>query len=238
RIPTLALLGLLTLSTGCQNTGPGRRTVAGPLDDGLLQFVDEGARDRIRTARIEHIEAQDATAAAEFLEKASRGRRRTLSADVRAAAKRLKDEERRVAQAVRDGDVARAEASSGDVQEARDELASYERAAELQEAQSAELRALVALERAEESHALAVIDLFKARALLGTGRPDTADIDLALYERVERERETQIELAKTVLRAAQRELHIAETDASAPVEVGAPRDAAVESVDDAPGGGR
>ncbi|MEL6716415.1 MAG: hypothetical protein AAFP86_21730, partial [Planctomycetota bacterium] len=119
------------------------------------------------------------------------------------------------------------------VQDAREQLASLERAAELQEAQAAELSALVSLERAEEAHAEAVVHLLKARALVRTGRPDTVDIDIALYERVERERETEIELAKTVLRAAQRELHIAETDATAPVPVEGPADAAAESADEA-----
>jgi hypothetical protein len=96
------------------------------------------------------------------------------------------------------------------VNAARAAVSLAEKKVALHEARAKELAAQVALSKAEEAHAAAVIDLHKARALATLERPETAAIDVEGYERVERECETEIELAKTVLRAAQREVMIAE----------------------------
>ncbi len=205
--PTTLLLAAMLIA-GCQNFG-GRSRAS--LDDGLLQFAEADARDEITAARMALIEAGDATAGAMHQSKHAGADRKVLDAELRAAKERISREQDRIKT------LAEVEMQASRTQEMDEALAAAERDLEickqkilLHDARAEELKAQLNLAKAEESHAAAVVDLLKARALKDLGREETASIDVLKFERAERDCETEIEIAKTVLRSAQREVGILE----------------------------
>lgn len=205
--PTTILLAAMLIA-GCQTYGgPSRAS----LDDGLLQFAEADAKDAITAARMALIEAGDATAGAKHQTKHAGADRKVLDAELRAAKERVRREEDRIeslaeveleAERSREMDEALAEAQR-DLDVCKQQIL-------LHDAKAEELKARLSLAKAEESHAAAVVDLLKARALKELGRDETASIDVLKFERAERDCETNIEIGKTVLRSAQREVSILE----------------------------
>ena len=204
------LLLLATLAVASCNQG-GRYRSAGKLDDGLLQYTSPERQQEISAARMDLIESEDATAAAKHRASTADADRKVLSAELKDAKERVAREEERTRA------LAEAEMDSERITEADEALAEARKAVEvaqgrldLHDAKVQELEAQVELAEAEQAHAAAVVDLRKARALAALERPETEKIDVAAFERVERERETVIEHAKLELRSAQREVSVLE----------------------------
>lgn len=198
----LAPLAALLLLASCAQTGS--RRSAGSLDDGLLQYVDEASRQEIQDARMALMEASDKRAAAEYRVEHADGDRSVLKAEKRAASEKVKLERERVA-AMTD-----VEAGTEAPQEAQDalaaaarELTAAENRIELHEAQAEVLKAELALAKAEEDHAEAVVNVWKARAIKELGNEESSSIDVFAYENDEHECGTEIEIAKIRLWSAQ-----------------------------------
>lgn len=204
---TLILVALAAFSCA---TG-GRYRSAGSLDDGLLQYASESEREAVSAARMAFIESQDATAAAEHRSKHAGADRKVLAAELRAAKDRVsREQERMAALAEVEVDAERLAEMKGALSEAEKEVQVAEQKISLHDAQAEELKAQVKLAKAEEDHAAAVVDLRKARALKSLEREETNGIDVSVFERAERDCETEIEINKTVMRSAQREVSILE----------------------------
>jgi len=206
--PTTLFLAAILLA-GCQNYGGYSRA---SLNDGLLQFAEASAKDEIKTARMSLIEAGDATAAARHDARHAGADRKVLQAELRAARERLGREKERSAALAKVVHVEEERAVEIDesVATAQHELSVCQQRVQLHDAKAEVLKVHLDLAKAEEAHAAAVVDLLKARALRDLGREETAAIDVLKFERAERDCETEIEIAKTVLRSAQREVSILE----------------------------
>jgi hypothetical protein len=204
RSNTIAILGstLLTLlAAGCANTGGRTR---GSLDDGLLQFVDEAAKQEVQEARVIHMQAIDERAAAEYRVKHADGDRRVLVAERRAANEKVKLERERVKTLtdVESGTEAPAEAHEALAAASRD-LESAQDRIDLHEAQIDVLKAELDLAKTEEAHAAAVVDVWKARALKTLDGEQSTKIDLFAFESKEHDCGTEIEISKIRLWSAQ-----------------------------------
>lgn len=201
---SLLLVAALAVAS-CNQSG--RYRSAGKLDDGLLQYTTAEEQEEISAARMNLIESEDATAAAEHRASTADADRKVLEAELEDAEERVAREEERT-RALADGERL-AEANTA-LAEARRTVEVAQGKLDLHDAKALELEAQVDLAEAEEAHAAAVVDLRKARALASLERPETEKIDVAAFERAERERETAIEHAKLELRSAQREVSVLE----------------------------
>ncbi|MEM8710008.1 MAG: hypothetical protein AAGG01_03580 [Planctomycetota bacterium] len=195
-------MAALLLLASCAQTG-GRRST-GSLDDGLLQYIDEASRAEIQDARMTLMEASDQRAAAEYRVEHANGDRGVLKAEKRAASEKVKLERERVAAMtdVETGTEAPQEAQDALTSAVR-ELTAAENRIELHEAQAEVLKAELALAKAEEDHAEAVVNVWKARAIKDLGNEESSAIDVFAYESEEHECTTEIEIAKIRLWSAQ-----------------------------------
>ena len=200
-IPVLgsSLLALLVVS--CAHTGSRTR---GSLDDGLLQFVDEAAKQEVQEARVAHMQAIDERAAAAYRVEHADGDRRVLIAEKRAAAEKVKLERERikVLTDIESGTEAPPEAHEA-LSVADRELQSAEHRIELHDAQLEVLKAELDLAKSEEAHAAAVVDVWKARALKSLNNEQSSKIDIFAYESTEHDCGTEIEISKIRLWSAQ-----------------------------------
>ncbi len=199
-----AVLGsslLVLLVAGCAHTGSRTR---GSLDDGLLQFVDEAAKQEVQEARVVHMQAIDERAAAEYRVEHADGDRRVLIAEKRAASEKVKLERERIKMLtdVETGTEAPAEAHNA-LSAANRELESAQHRIELHEAQIDVLKAELDLAKTEESHAAAVVDVWKARAIKSLNNEQSTSIDIFAYESAEHDCGTEIEISKIRLWSAQ-----------------------------------
>lgn len=205
--PTTILLAAFFLAS-CQTSGSYSRA---SLDDGLLQFAEAGAKDEITAARMALIEASDATAAAEHQAKHTGADRRVLGAEQRAAKDRVsREKERAKALAEVELEAGRSQQVDEALAAAKQDLETCEQKILLHDAKADVMETMLKLAKAEEAHAAAVVDLLKARALKELGREETASINLLKFDRAERDCETEIEIAKILLRSSQREVSILE----------------------------
>lgn len=201
RTTTFGPLLLSLLAAGCAHSGSRRH---GPLDDGLLQFVDSSAKQEVKEARVAHMQATDERAAAEYRVEHADGDRRVLIAEKRAASERVKLERDRVAAMtdVESGTEAPAEAQEA-LATASSDLRAAEDRIELHEAQIDVLKAELDLAKAEEDHASAVVNVWKARAIKSLNNEQSMAIDLFGYESTEHDCGTEIEIAKIRLWSTQ-----------------------------------
>ncbi len=212
-----AILGstlLAVLAAGCANTGS--RT-SGSLDDGLLQFVDEAAKQEVQEARVIHMQAIDERAAAEYRVDHADGDRRVLVAEKRAAKEKVKLERDRIKTLtdVESGTEAPAEAHQA-LAAATRELQAAEDRIELHDAQIDVLKAELDLAKTEEAHAAAVVDVWKARALKSLNNEQSTKIDLFAYESKEHDCGTEIEISKIRLWSAQSKVQTLEDRIGSP----------------------
>lgn len=181
---------LVSLAASCASTDRGDPS---EVDPALLQYADEGAREAVQTARLEHAEAQDAVAAAELQLDEAKQMRELAEQQLEIVEERVELARKRVESADRENV---AEAAMNTREEVDGELERAKQRVEIYDSMIAARKAGVDLAEAREELAEDRVELAKAEAVHGTDQRSVETLEIADYEAAVRSAETDVKMAE------------------------------------------